>query len=140
MDSTPTRKSSSLHQRPANGSVSTVILWLHGRLLDKLATRAGSRRRGRTCATNGPRDDLPPSIHPAPCVYKNRCLMGGMAVTSENKSSNGSHNGKVSVDPRGDFVQNILTEQVNIIQPFRPSCPQFTVPTIGREFCRQKRS
>ena len=107
-------------------------------VLGKLATRAGSRSRGRTCATNGPRGDLPPSVHPAPCVRKNRCFVGGMAIGSDNKSGNGSHNCKVAVDPRGDSVQGILTIKMNIIQPLRPSRSQFTAPTVGREFWRQK--
>jgi hypothetical protein len=108
--------------------------------LGKLATRAGSRSGGRTCATNGPRGDLPPSVHPAPCVGKNRCFDGGVAIESVNKSGNGSHNCKVAVDPRGDSVQGILTVKMNIIQPLRPSCPQFTAPTVAREFRRQKKA
>ena len=102
--------------RPAPGKTGG---WTQS-VLGKLATRAGSRSRGRTCATNGPRGDLPPSVHPAPCVRKNRCFVGGMAIGSDNKSGNGSHNCKVAVDPRGDSVQGILTIKMNIIQPLRP--------------------
>jgi hypothetical protein len=62
-----------------------------------------------------------------------------MAVISHNKSGKGSYDCKVTIDPRGDFVHGIVTVEMNIIQPLRPSCPQFTAPTVGLEFLRQKR-
>ena len=59
----------------------------------------------------------------------------GATVVITGPSTNGSHNGKVAVDPRANIAHGIFLDfgVVEIIEPRRPMCPHFAFPSIERE-------